>query len=583
MKLIKFTLHKPFLFFYLLFFYLNVNAQIFPVKNYTKGYFIYPVKAPVGLAANFGELRPNHYHMGLDCKTEKRQNLPVLAAANGYIAKIKIEPAGFGRAIYINHPNGLTTLYAHLNDFFPALEKYVKEQQYKLESWNIFIDIPPGIFPVKKSDFIAYSGNTGGSQGPHLHFEIRDTRTDKVLNPLLFGFPLKDNVPPLIMRLAIYDRCVSTYNQTPKLYNLKFVNGKYVPVTPFIILNTDRVSFGISAVDKYTGSTNNNGIYQAEIFDNDEAVSGFKLDSISYDETRYLNAHIDYKLKLGGGPYVEHLSRLPGYPPGVYKDVKSDGVISLDDDTIHIIKIIVTDTYGNASTLQFQIQRGIIKEYNAPKNKDLTFFQPLAFHPGFVNVFEQDDVQLILNEQALYDSIRFTYAKKASASPKAISALHLINTGLVPVHGYFTVRLKSTLAINDTLKDKITMQRTWGGKTDIFKPKQEGEWFTAQFRSFGNFQLIIDNSPPEIASIGIRENANLARASQIIFVVSDNNDKIKNFRAELNGKWLRFTNDKGRSFIYKFDEMCPPGNHELKVSVQDEAGNTATRVFHFTR
>ncbi|MEO6452719.1 MAG: peptidoglycan DD-metalloendopeptidase family protein [Ginsengibacter sp.] len=590
MKLIKLTLHKPFLFFYIPFFCLNVSAQIFPVKKYPQGYFIYPVGAPVGLAANFGELRSNHYHMGLDCKTQKKENLPVYAAADGYVAKVKIEPGGFGRAIYINHPNGLTTLYGHLNNFFPALEKYVKEEQYRQESWKIFIDIPAQIFQIKKSDFIAFSGNTGGSQGPHLHFEIRDTETDKVLNPLLFGFEVKDKVPPSILRLAIYDRCISTYSQVPKLLSLKFVNGIYVPAPSLIIINSDRVSFGISAFDKSTGSSNNNGIYEAEIFDNNDAVAGFQLDSISYDETRYENAHIDYKLKLGGGSYVEHLSRLPGYPAGVYKDARSDGVINIDDDKIHSIKIVVKDTYGNTSVLQFHVQRGSAKTHQSLK--DSSYFQQREFHPGFVNVFEKDDVQLILGEHDLYDSIRFLYAKKAASSPQAISELHMVHNGLVPVHGYLTLKLKSTFAIPDSLKDKIIMQRSWGGKTEVLKPKREarpddpagrGDWFTAQFRNFGNFQLLIDNLPPTISAIGIKDNANLTGASQIIFVFKDNNDQIKNFRAELDGKWLRFTNDKGRSFIYKFDEMCTPGSHELKVSVEDEAGNTATKVFHFTR
>src|SRR5437870_326898 len=143
MKQAKVTLHKPFLFFCVLLFSLPVWAQIFPVKQYPQNYFSWPVGAPPGIAANFGELRPDHYHMGLDCKTEKRQNLPVYAAADGYVAKVKIERFGFGRAIYINHPNGLTTVYAHLNNFFPALEKYVKEQQYQQEWWAVYIDIPP--------------------------------------------------------------------------------------------------------------------------------------------------------------------------------------------------------------------------------------------------------------------------------------------------------------------------------------------------------------------------------------------------------------------------------------------------------
>ena len=150
----------------------GISAQVFPTKNYPKNYFIWPVKATPALAANFGELRPNHYHMGLDCKTEKKQNLPIIAAANGYIAKVKIEPWGFGRAIYINHANGTTTLYAHLNAFYTDLENYVKEQQYKQKSSNVFLDIPPHMFDVAKGREIAKSGNTGSSTGPHLHYEL---------------------------------------------------------------------------------------------------------------------------------------------------------------------------------------------------------------------------------------------------------------------------------------------------------------------------------------------------------------------------------------------------------------------------
>ena len=148
-------------------------AQVFTAKNYPQNYFEWPVGAAVGIVANFGELRPNHYHMGLDCRTDQKENIPVYASAAGYIAKVKIEPYGFGRCIYINHSNGLTTLYAHLNDFNTALEKYIAAQQYQLKSWKVFIDIPASLFPVKKGQFIAYSGNTGGSQGPHTHFEQR--------------------------------------------------------------------------------------------------------------------------------------------------------------------------------------------------------------------------------------------------------------------------------------------------------------------------------------------------------------------------------------------------------------------------
>jgi hypothetical protein len=341
-------------------------AQIFTDKNYPQNYFSWPVIAKKGLVANFGELRPNHFHMGLDCRTDQVENKPVVAAADGWIAKVKIEPFGFGRCIYINHPNGLTTVYAHLNDFYPALETYVRQQQYLLQSWEVFLDIPPALFPVRKEQFIAYSGNTGGSQGPHTHFEIRETKTDKVLNPLLFGFPVVDRIAPDILRLAVYDRELSTMEQQPRLYPVRKKNGVYTILPKLLLTNSRKISFAITAFDRYTGSTNKNGIYQSELWVDQRPVCGFRLNEISYDDTRYLNAHIDYRLHEGGGPYVQHLSRLPGNPPGIYKAVAGDGVINIEDGAVHQVRILVKDVQGNVSVLQFDVQSSApSKQYDA--------------------------------------------------------------------------------------------------------------------------------------------------------------------------------------------------------------------------
>lgn len=575
------TLHKSFLFFLLLLFYSYTQGQDFPKKNYPKGYFIYPVDARIGIAANFGELRPNHYHMGLDCRTNQVQNRPVKAAADGYIAHVRIEPFGFGRAIYINHPNGLTTLYGHLNNFYPTLEKYVKEQQYKLQSWQVFLDIPAGMFPVKQGQFIAYSGNAGGSQGPHCHFEIRDTKTDKVLNPLLFGLPIADHVPPTIVRLALYDRNISTYSQSPKIFSLKKINGIYTATQPIITVNTNKISFGISAYDKVSGSANPTGIYEAILYLDGKAVVGFEKDSITYDESRYLNAHIDYKTRAAGGPFIEHLSRLPGYPQGIYKDFSGDGVIELKDDRVHNIKIAVKDAYGNTSILEFKIKRGLINETQF-QNDSSSYYNQNEFHPGFVNIFDSDGLQLILQPEDLYDSFAFVHSTKMVASPVSYSPVHSVESGLVPVHSNFIIRIKADKQVPTVLRGRMLIKRTWGAKTEVVKATGEGEWFTAEFKSFGNFELIADNEPPVITG-GFKDYSNLSKSSQIIFIPKDNNKEIKNFRATLDGKWLMFTNDKGRVFIYKFDAMCSRGNHELKISVQDEAGNTTEKNYHFSR
>jgi murein DD-endopeptidase MepM/ murein hydrolase activator NlpD len=548
------------------------KAQVFSKKTYSKNFFAWPVDAPIEIVANFGELRPNHYHMGLDCRTDHKENAPVLASADGYIAKVKIESFGFGRSIYINHPNGLTTVYAHLNKFEDALEKYVTDQQYKLKQWSIYIDIPEDLFPVKQGDFIANSGNTGSSQGPHTHFEIRETKTEKCLNGLMFGLPIADEVDPEMWRLAVYDRTISTYDQSPKFYSLRKVNGEYEVVGGKIIAPSSRVSFALSMQDKISGSSNPNGVYAAAVLDNETLISRFELDSISYGETRYFNAHIDYKMKTNGGPYVQHLSPLPGYLNKIYTTDKNNGVVVLKDSNSHAIKIIVSDANGNLSFLKFNLLPAKFE----PAKK--TYPGTQKFVPNYVNIFENNNIRFYMPEGCIYDTINFVYKEFPTAEGKNIYQLH--NTS-IPVHSMYPISVKENFAEADT--GKIVMKRSSGSKTNYAKANYKNGWYTASFRDFGNFQLIVDREPPIVTAVGFRNGMNATNASRIIFRVKDNTENLASFIALLDGNWLRFTNDKGGSFIYNFDERCELGEHELKIIATDQVGNKTEQVYTFTR
>ena len=552
------------------------RSQIFEPASYPKGYFRNPLNVPIDLAGNFGELRPNHYHMGVDLKTLHRENLPVYAAADGYITKIKIEPGGFGRAIYINHPNGYTTVYGHLNAFIPALDAYLKDQQYKLESWRVFLDIPANLFAVKKGDFIAYSGNTGGSQGPHTHFEIRRTDDDINRNPMLFGLPLADDTKPTISRLAIYDRRLSVYEQSPKLIPLKRSVDGYTCTVPIVIVNSPKISFAISASDTHSGSVNPNGIFEAVVYDNEKPVIGFQMDKISYSNTRNLNAHIDYRTKANGGPYLQQIFELPGYSNSIYKKVSGDGAINISDGQVHQIRIEVKDAYNNTSVLQTSVQ---YKWSMIP-------VQPVAgklFYPNMLDGFETEDCEFYIGEKCLYDSVHIGYHTTVSVSPKVVSAVHTIGAAYIPLQEAMTVRIKPTVPLADAQRGHVVMQWFAGKKYSVTKVEWQKEWATAKFRDMGNFQLALDEEPPVILPVGFKDGANMSKAARMVFIVKDNLESFTNFRAELDGKWLRFTNDKGRSFIYVFDEKCPRGEHSLKISVADEAGNVTTQIFKFTR
>jgi murein DD-endopeptidase MepM/ murein hydrolase activator NlpD len=557
----------------LLFCCVRAGAQLFQPVNYPETEFRNPLSIPISLSANFGELRSNHYHMGLDIRTQHRVNLPVHAAADGYVYKIKVEPFGFGQAVYIRHSNGYVTLYAHLNAFYPALAAYVKKKQYELERWNVFLDIPPGLFPVKKGDLIAYSGSTGGSLGPHLHFEIREYPEDINLNPMLFGLPIPDNKPPVVRRLAVYDRNKSIYEQAPDFYPVKGAGKDYHPERSIIYTGSPNVGFGISGFDTQTGSSNPNGIYQAVIYDNQVAISGFRMNHISYNDTRGINAHIDYRTRAGGGPYYQLLFRLPGYAHSIYQEHDA-GYIGLEDGKPHDIRIELKDARGNSSSLRFKVQY-------KPGEKINPAYEGKMFYPGMIDGYETDDCAFYLGEGSLYDSVHVAYHAKEVNTASVVSRLHQIGTPSVPVQDSITVRIKITKPVAD--KNRVLMQ--WFSKEngEVKKVQWQDGWATAAFRNFGNFQLVTDTEPPSISIPGIAENANLQKSSHIAVRVHDNFEQIKSFRATLDGNWLLFSNDKAKAFIYHFDAHCSRGKHELKITATDEAGNVGEKVLHFVR
>lgn len=608
-------------------------SQLFPVPSYPRDYFRDPLDIPITLAANFGELRPNHYHMGLDIRTAHRENLQVFAAADGFVSRVQIEPGGFGQAIYIQHPNGYTTVYGHLNQFFPALAAYVSEQQYKRSSWQVDLQLPPAMFPVKKGDFIALSGNTGGSQGPHLHFEIRRTAGDVNQNPLLFGLPVPDNTPPTFVRLAWYDRNQGIYEQKPVIVAVRKTGPDWAIPSNALVVSSNRVSFAISAFDTQSGSTNPNGLYEALLFKDEQPMIGFQMNNISYENTRNLNAHIDYRTRAAGGPFLQHLSLLQGYPPPTIYYASpsaggSNGVVDLSDGQTHSIRILLKDTYGNATALVFKVRYerpaaggdpvgdgspgvgGAVAARDGAIGSSPASAVPgtvgKRFYPGMVDGIETEDCAFYLGEKSLYDSVRIAtsvigFPGSGLSLPGAVSAAHSIGATTIPLLQPLLVRLHpvhgspadsagqpetATLAAVRTLPFTtagIVMVRFSGTQREVQLPEWKDGWASARFREFGNFQLVVDKTPPVITPLEPLEGANLSKAKRIAFNAKDNLGAVRNFRAELDGAWLCFTNDKGLAYIYKFDEHCPPGRHTLTVHVEDVAGNSIRKEYHFTR
>lgn len=554
---------------YLLTSYFLFFISHFASAQYPKGYFRNPLGIPMQLAANFGEVRTDHFHMGFDLRTNQRENLPVYAAAEGYISKVVVEQGGYGRGIYITHPNGYTTLYAHLNDFYPALHKFVQEKQYKEEKWEQEISFTKGQFPVSKGQFIAYSGNTGASQGPHLHFEIRDSKTGNNVNPLLLGFPIKDNISPLLYKVFLYDRNYSTYAVSPTEIKIKGAKGKYVTRDTLIETGAGKISFGISAEDLGNTSAFRYGVYTAEIWIDNIMQSSFKLDELNYDDSKYMNASIDYQKRYTDGSLIQHLSKLPGNKLSIYEGI-NDGVIQLADTIPHQVMIKLRDATGNESILDFKLlwKPGIYEQRFFTQDRE-----PMS--PNGAHQFRRDNIQVDFPKDAFYDTVPFYHAEINTAQNDL--PIHQLHYHYVPLHETYKVSVKPDGAFDTS---KVIWKLVSGKSSYTSKAVFENGRYTGVFEKFGILHLLKDTVAASITPAGWKNNAVFAKGGSINISVKDDISYVSNFRAELDGNWLMFSR-KGNLFTYKFDEHTSFGNHELKIIIEDIAGNQSTAVYNF--
>ena len=539
------------------------------MAQYPRGYFRNPLDIPMQLVTNFGELRTDHFHMGLDIRTQQRENLPVYAAAEGYISRVEIEEGGYGRCLYVTHPNGFTTIYAHLNDFFPQLQQYVKDKQYKEEQWEQSIELDPGLFPVQKGSFIAYSGNTGASQGPHLHFEIMETASWKRINPLLFDFEVADDKKPFINRFFVYDRNYSTYSTKPKEISIKNTGSIYTTKDSIVEIPSNKISFGFFGEDMGNTSSFRYGIYETELWVDSIKKFSYKLDGFDYKESRYMNACVDYKTKYERGNYIKHLSILPGNDLNIFDRKAGDGVIHLTDTLPHSVHLIARDEFGNESVLQFHY---VWK----PAAYQPLFFtqQTIPFKPNESNYYEAENINISLPDNALYDTVSFFYAARTDAG----KTVHQLHNGTVPLQEPYIVVMSNQ---KFSTPSKVLMYLSNNRYRQILKPAYKGNGFyESSFNQFGNLSLLQDEVIPVITTSGWRKDKLFAQEGTLRIKATDNIGGIQKFRGELDGKWILFEK-KGSIFTYRFDEKCSLGKHELKIIAEDAVGNKSIRTYNF--
>lgn len=554
----------------------GLRAQDFSKPLYPKNYFRDPLGIPMLLAGNYGEIRPGHFHSGIDIKTQERTGLPVFAAAAGYISRVSISNRGYGHALYITHPDGLTTLYGHLSAFAPRLTDYIRRIQYQRQTWSLDLKLPRGSFPVSQGELIARSGNTGDALAPHLHFEIRDTRSQKPLNPLLFGFPVRDHIPPALYRIDVYDRDRSIYEQIPRQYPVQERQGRLTLGVPLIRTRDRLVGFGINTLDLQDGTHNYFGVYEAILFVDGKPDIGFQLDSIGYDETRYVNAHIDYRTWKSGGPLFQLLFRISGNELPIYHDFSGDGSVDLSDETIHRIRIEVLDAYRNTTTLRFDIFRGITTPGPLPKPCRYSML------PHQRNIFDTGGVSFYLSPQDLYSRICFRYRDMPGVHPEIYSDIYRLGSPDIPIHDYFTLHIKPSRNIPTDLRNKVVIVREGLGSSVTPGRWDSRGWVAGNFRNFGDFSIRVDDEPPFIHLLNPRRDGNYSRTRHIVFRIGDNLSGIHSFNGYLDGRWI-LMGEFRNTIYYTFDKHCPKGSHELRIVLRDKAGNESDYRLHFTR
>ena len=552
-----------------------ITLSVLAQHKYPQHYFRSPVGFPIYLSGDFGELRSGHLHAGIDIKTGGVEGKKVYAVANGYVSRIKVSLFGYGKALYITHPDGYVSIYGHLKKFNPQLQRYVRAIQYKRQSFTVQIFPPKDSIKVKKGEVIAYSGDTGGSFGPHLHFEIRNAKTEHPINPLLFGsIKTKDNLPPKIVQLAVYpvfpDSRINNKPDTLIMWVAGHAKSCFIRNMPVIHVK-GAVSFGLRTYDVMNGTHNKNGIYALKLYEDKVLVFALEANKISFSTGRYVNSLIDYNYFEKTGKRLIRTQLDTNNRLGIYQKVLHNGIFIFHDTLTHHFKYVVRDVYGNTAALKFNVKdEPVVSKYVEKTVKQTgTFIR----YNHFANIVS-GNISLVFPKDCFYRSFYF-HLRKFPANHKTLSPVYAVHNRFVPVQKYFTLAIK-TDSLPSGLKRKIYIAYAPDTTGDFSYSGGiwKGNTISVKTRELGDYTLMADTIPPVIKPLDFENDSKVAGKHLLKVQISDEQSGIKDYQPTLNGHWILMEYDlKSKTLTYHFDKYLKKGKNVFQLTVRDNVGN----------
>ena len=558
----------------LFFLSLFVTSFCFSQVEYPQDYFKNPLDVTLVLAGTFGELRTNHFHSGLDIKTQQREGLNVYAAADGYVSRIKISEFGYGKAIYITHPNGYTTVYGHLQSFAPKLETYIKACQYQKETYEIEVFPTADELKVSQGEIIAYSGNTGGSGGPHLHFEIRD-KEERPMNPMLFGIDIQDSKVPTVSDVYAYTKDENSHvNDQFGRVELRLIPLKTGDYTVEGITAFGEIGFGIVSYDQLDLASNHNGLNSIETFFNGNKKFQMDFNRFSFDESRHINRFLDYELHKTKKTDIQKLFVQKGNTLSMYSDLDDEGYITVEDSTSSVYKIRVKDYKGNEAWVSIPVTG---KKTDAKPETLDTKDQIYIFADQPTNLNDKN-ATVYFPSNSFYEDTFINF--------RVNSDTIFLHKDIIPLQKNVTLQFDIS-NYKDSEKDKLYIAELLGYKKipSYLTTKRKENILTASSNALGTYALTLDIAAPKIVPINFQDGKWLSKYRYLKLKITDDLSGIGNYRATINGKWILMEYEyKDNTLTFDFnDNVITDTKNELKLIVTDNVGNSSTFEATFFR